>query len=193
MNTPTPLSKWHIGCQNDATYIINAPPRPITFVIQIDEPKATEIVDQHNKELTAANRRAEELVTERDDAEQALSQAYYLIMGRAAEWSNTFGHEQALQDIDDAQAALRAQIRAAKEQEDRMVVKALNMASRETVRAEEYRSIARELADRASHRKGHYISCDPEWNEETGTWENCTCGLSEELQRLEAAEKEGKC
>ena len=62
-----------------------------------------------------------------------------------------------------------------------------DLASAQT-RAEEYRAIARELADRASHRKDHYISCDPEWNEETGTWENCTCGLSEELQRLEKME-----
>src|SRR5216683_57546 len=46
---------------------------------------------------------AEQIVQERDNAEEALSRAYYLIMGRAAEWSNNFGHVQALEDIDDAQ------------------------------------------------------------------------------------------
>ena len=53
----------------------------------------------------------EQTVTERDEAEEALSQAYYLIVGRSPEWSNLFGHEQALEDINDAQYALRQAIK----------------------------------------------------------------------------------
>ena len=51
------------------------------------------------------------VIDERDDAEQTLSQAYYLITGRSPEWSNHFGHVEALQDVDDAQRCLRQEIR----------------------------------------------------------------------------------
>lgn len=53
------------------------------------------MADATLKELTAIadrireqERSIEQLVTERDDAEQALSQAYYLVTGRSPEWSN---------------------------------------------------------------------------------------------------------
>ena len=49
-------------------------------------------------------------VDERDAAEETLSQAYYLITGNSPHWSNLFGHQEALQDIDDAQRCLRAEI-----------------------------------------------------------------------------------
>lgn len=52
-------------------------------------------------------------IDERDQAEETLSQAYYLITGNSPQWSNNFGHEQALVDIDDAQRCLRAEIRSA--------------------------------------------------------------------------------
>lgn len=48
-----------------------------------------------------------QLIDERDKAQEALSQAYYLITGRSPEWSNTFGYAEALEDIDDAQKILR--------------------------------------------------------------------------------------
>lgn len=48
------------------------------------------------------------LIDERDAAEQALSQAYYLITGKSPEWSNLFGYAEALQEIDEAQQILRA-------------------------------------------------------------------------------------
>ena len=47
---------------------------------------------------------------ERDDAEQALSHAYYLITGKSPEWSNLFGHAEALEEIDTAQYLLRTEI-----------------------------------------------------------------------------------
>ncbi len=49
-------------------------------------------------------------IDERDRAEDALSQAYYLVIGRSPEWSNLFGHEEAVEEIDDAQKCLRAEI-----------------------------------------------------------------------------------
>ena len=51
-----------------------------------------------------------EACKERDDAEQALSHAYYLITGKSPEWSNLFGHAEALEEIDTAQYLLRTEI-----------------------------------------------------------------------------------
>lgn len=48
----------------------------------------------------------EQALKERDDAEEALSQAYYLVTGRSPEWSNCFGHKEALEEIDEAQRLL---------------------------------------------------------------------------------------
>lgn len=56
----------------------------------------------HNKK-----RSDEQVIQERDDAEEALSQAYYLVTGRSPEWSNHFGHKEALEEIDEAQRLLR--------------------------------------------------------------------------------------
>lgn len=54
-----------------------------------------------------------QLIDERDDAEQALSQAYYLVTGRSPEWSNKFGHQDALEEIGDAMALLKDSLRQA--------------------------------------------------------------------------------
>lgn len=51
-----------------------------------------------------------EVIDQRDRAEEALSQAYYLVIGRSPEWSNLFGHEEALEDINNAQKCLRAAV-----------------------------------------------------------------------------------
>jgi len=50
------------------------------------------------------------LIDERDDAEQALSHAYFLVTGRSPEWSNLFGHQDALGEIEDALIVLRKSI-----------------------------------------------------------------------------------
>jgi hypothetical protein len=47
------------------------------------------------------------IIDQRDEAENALSQAYFLVTGNSPEWSNNFGYEQALEDIKDASDALR--------------------------------------------------------------------------------------
>lgn len=41
-----------------------------------------------------------QLIDERDAAEDALGQAYYLATGRSPEWSNKFGHKEALAEIE---------------------------------------------------------------------------------------------
>lgn len=51
-----------------------------------------------------------QLINERDNAEEAISQAYYLITGKSPEWSNLFGHAEALEEIDKAQTLLRQTI-----------------------------------------------------------------------------------
>jgi hypothetical protein len=53
-----------------------------------------------------------ETIDQRDAAEEALSQAYYLITGRSPEWSNVFGYSEALEEIDDAQRLLRQATRS---------------------------------------------------------------------------------
>lgn len=42
-----------------------------------------------------------------DDAEQALSQMYYLVTGRSPQWSKSFGHQEALDEVKDAMALLK--------------------------------------------------------------------------------------
>lgn len=67
--------------------------------------------------LAAAEEGAEkaegELIDQRDAAEQAFSQAYYLVVGRSPEWSNLFGANEALEEMDDAQRLLRGAVKRA--------------------------------------------------------------------------------
>lgn len=58
-------------------------------------------------ELEREDRAHTQTCAERDAAEEALSQAFFLVTGRSPEWSNHFGHVEALAEIDDAQRALR--------------------------------------------------------------------------------------
>lgn len=60
--------------------------------------------DQHEAEIL-------KVIDERDAAEEALAQAYYLVMGHSAEWSNAFGHAEALEEIGDAVAALKLAVK----------------------------------------------------------------------------------
>jgi hypothetical protein len=48
-----------------------------------------------------------ETIGQREAAEEAISQAYFLMIGRSPEWSNKFGFTDALEDIEDAQSSLR--------------------------------------------------------------------------------------
>jgi hypothetical protein len=67
--------------------------------------------------LAREQHRHEQTVDERDAAEEALSQAYYLVIGKSPEWSNLFGHEQALEAIRVAVTVLKKAARAAAAEE----------------------------------------------------------------------------
>lgn len=57
-------------------------------------------IDRQERQLIAT-------IEERDAAEEALSQAYFLVMGHSPEWSNCFGHTEALREIECALYVLR--------------------------------------------------------------------------------------
>jgi len=59
------------------------------------------------------------LIDERDNAENALSQAYYLVTGHSPEWSNLFGHAEALEEIEEACEVLRESARSAQPQSEK--------------------------------------------------------------------------
>ena len=46
-------------------------------------------------------------IKQRDAAEECLSQMFYIVTGRSPEWSNWFGHAEALEEVGDALALLR--------------------------------------------------------------------------------------
>lgn len=72
---------------------------------------------KHGRINPAAFTRPEEkailqLIDEREEAAEAMSQAYYLVIGKSPEWSNVFGYKQALEEIDIAQRMLREAIKS---------------------------------------------------------------------------------
>lgn len=67
------------------------------------------------KDLLAEEERAHmQTIAERDDAEDALGDAYVFVTGRAAEWSNLFGYEEATNEIAEAVKAYQDRLEAAK-------------------------------------------------------------------------------
>jgi hypothetical protein len=79
-------------CDGEEGQALLAPARGCAALITYDE---------HEKQMLA-------VIDERDAAEQALSQAYYLVTGRSPEWSNNFGHAECLQEIDDSLRLLKS-------------------------------------------------------------------------------------
>jgi len=74
---------------------------------------ADDICDLMNMAFDAGRENPDgKLIDERDRAEEALSQAYYLVIGRSPEWSNLFGHAEALEEIEEACEVLRKAARA---------------------------------------------------------------------------------
>lgn len=71
-------------------------------------------IEKRLEELTTSLAKEEkshlQSVTERDEAQESISHAYYLITGRSPEWSNNFGFKQALEEIDECQTLLRCEI-----------------------------------------------------------------------------------
>jgi len=86
--------------------------------------EALELAEARIRELELQAERDErahlQTIDQRDAAEEALGQSYFLVTGRSPEWSNLFGHEQALGDIDDAQVTLRMRIRELEQERDRL-------------------------------------------------------------------------
>lgn len=52
-----------------------------------------------------------QLIDER--AEECLSQMYYIVTGNSPQWSNLFGHKEALEDVADAVSVLKQSTKAA--------------------------------------------------------------------------------
>ncbi|EBP2450924.1 ead/Ea22-like family protein [Salmonella enterica] len=72
-------------------------------VVDVSDPDVLALLD----ELEAKDRRVAELersetqlISERDDAESALNDAYKAVMGQAPEWSNWFSFENAIDEIE---------------------------------------------------------------------------------------------
>ena len=53
-------------------------------------------------------RKISQLVKERDAAEEVISEIYFRIIGKSPEWSNLFGHRQAVEEIVEAFDIVRA-------------------------------------------------------------------------------------
>ena len=51
-------------------------------------------------------------LVERDSAEEVISDIYYRIMGRSPEWSNLFGHKEAVEEIVETFDVVRASLKA---------------------------------------------------------------------------------
>ena len=66
------------------------------------------------------NRDQDQLISERDEAEEALSQAYFIVIARSPEWSNNFHYSEALEEISDACAVLRETVKARGAENDRL-------------------------------------------------------------------------
>jgi hypothetical protein len=49
-------------------------------------------------------------IDERDEAQEAVSQAYYLVLGESPEWSNKFGYDAALDEIGGAVNSLKQMV-----------------------------------------------------------------------------------
>jgi hypothetical protein len=94
----TELNEWGIKAANELARL-----RARVAVLEGENEK-------QQREFEREDRSHRDTIDDRDSAEQAMSQAYFLITGRSPEWSNLFGYSNALEEIDDAQALLRARV-----------------------------------------------------------------------------------
>ncbi len=98
--------------------------RPPEFTLMEYEHKASALslhipallahIAEQEREIQALDKSEDQLCRERDDAEQALSQAYYLVTGRSPEWSNLFGHNEAHEEIEATMNLLKSEIKEAR-------------------------------------------------------------------------------
>jgi hypothetical protein len=73
-----------------------------TVSMDADRIDAADAIEQQARELEKEDLAHARTIDERDAAEEALSQAYYLVTGNNPEWSSGFGHAHAIKDIGDA-------------------------------------------------------------------------------------------
>lgn len=64
--------------------------------------------DKHEREVL-------ELITERDEAEESISQIYYIVTGNSPEWSNNFGYTHAQDDVADVVNVFKQAAKSAQE------------------------------------------------------------------------------
>ncbi len=74
-----------------------------------------------------------QIIDERDAAEQCLSQMYYLVIGHSPEWSNLFGHAQALEDVEDALSTFKQTIKREQESERKYLPTLPDLVDRLTI------------------------------------------------------------
>ncbi len=100
---PTPPATDEQIAELDRKYEARIGPDPAwgewTIDVTVAYPALRSRLAEAEKTIAKNDREAEELIDERDEAEEAMSQAYYLVTGRSPEWSNNFGYEQAHEDI----------------------------------------------------------------------------------------------
>lgn len=68
-------------------------------------------VERLEQEIEREDQSHTNTIDQRDDAEQAISQAYFTIIGYSPEWSNLFGHDDALEEIADAVSLLKQTVK----------------------------------------------------------------------------------
>lgn len=91
------------GLYSPTTYEYDIAGFALGIVEEIDVCSGREIEHQERQLLAT--------IDERDAAEESLSQAYFLVIGHSPEWSNCFGHADALREIECAVFALRMRAR----------------------------------------------------------------------------------
>lgn len=83
----------------------------MTEADRMDNKRLAGAFDVLIKEVRTGERDLDQAIGERDAAEECLSQMYYVVTGRSPEWSNNFGHEQAIEDVGDAVDALKSAVK----------------------------------------------------------------------------------
>lgn len=135
-------------------------------------------------------------IDERDASEQALSQAYYLVFGEPAEWSNNFGNDQATEAIGDAVNALKKQLADLKEA-NRVFEKAeqtirnqftRQLAEREE-RVREWEQAAREATKERDSLRAQLEGHESRNLQQNQAIMNLNDSLTTALQRIEELEK----
>lgn len=97
----------------------------------------------------------EEAVKCREEAEEFGSHLYYLIIGKSAEWSNAFGYDQATEDVDDAQRALREDIARLKSELGASTIEAARIAKDRDLARERCHSFSASVAELETQLKLH--------------------------------------